>query len=89
MDIPWVLVQAPIHRPDPPKRDEGPSDSRSNLHQGFVCPWGRSNEGQSKLGGENLLGFEFGNDVNGRGEEEEEEEQQRERRERVGGVAGR
>jgi len=29
-----------------------------------------------------LLGFELGNDVNGRGEEEEEEEQQRERRER-------
>jgi len=32
--------------------------------------------------GGNLLGFELGNDVNGRGEEEEEEEQQRERRER-------
>jgi len=32
--------------------------------------------------GENLLGFELENDVNGGGEEEEEEEQQRERRER-------
>ena len=75
VDIPWVLVQAPMHRPDPPKHDEGPSDSRSNSHQGFFCPWGRSNEGQSKLGGENLLGFELGNGVNGRGDEEEEAEQ--------------
>ena len=39
--------------------------------------------------GENLLGFELGNDVNGEGEEGEEEEQQQERRERIGGVAGR
>ena len=38
--------------------------------------------------GENLLGFELGNDVNGGGEEDEEEEQQRERgeRERRGAV---
>jgi len=40
--------------------------------------------------GENLLGFELGNDVNGGGEEEEEEEQQRERRVRESrGVTGR
>ena len=78
-----------MHRPDPLKRDTGPSDSRSNSHQGFVCPWGRSNEGESKLGGENLLGFELGIGVNGGREEEEEAEQQQERREKVGGVEGR
>ena len=35
--------------------------------------------------GENLLGFELENGVNGGGEEEEEAEQQRERIERIGG----
>ena len=41
------------------------------------------------VGGENLPGFELGNDVNGGGEEEEEEEQQREKRERESRGGGR